>query len=124
MKVFYIVLVLALLLWKAYYAIQRGLSTYTQDRRDHDSLREYLLGNGATEQESLRPFLRHALQRTFLPLLSLWRLLLLLAFIGMLMGWLNDEQTVIGMLGWLIMLLAAVLVALLSVVLGYAWWKK
>jgi ABC-type iron transport system FetAB permease component len=62
------------LLWKGYYAGCRGWHTYRRDRREHDSLREYLLANGATRQQALRPFVRHALQRALLPLVRQWRL--------------------------------------------------
>ncbi len=124
MKEFFIVLVLALLLWKAYYALLRGVTTYAQDRRDHDSLREYLLGNGATEQESLRPFLRHAIQRTFLPLLTQWRLACILVLLALMIGWFSDQLTVSGMLGWLALMLIGVLAALFLAVVGFAWWKK
>ena len=54
MKVFYLLVVLSVLLWKAYYAWLRGVNAYAKDRRDHNSLFEYLLGNGA-----LRPLPAH-----------------------------------------------------------------
>ena len=72
MTIFLTILILALLSWKGYYAWKRGINTWRRDRREHDSLREYLLGNGATEREALRPFMVHALQRAFLPLLKQW----------------------------------------------------
>lgn len=82
MMTFYLIVLLAVLSWKGYYAWRRGVRTYRQDRRDHDSLREWLLGNGATQRQSLWPFYRHALQRAFRPLLSQWRLLLVLLLLG------------------------------------------
>ena len=70
----YLILLLAVVLWKGYYAWRRGWSTYCSDRKEHDSLREYLLGNGATPWQSLRPFVNHALVRAFKPLVLQWRL--------------------------------------------------
>ena len=79
----YLVLLLAVVAWKGYLACRHN------DRLMHDSLREYLLGNGATTWQSLWPFYRHALQRAFLPLLSMWRLWLLLLLLGVLVVWLT-----------------------------------
>ena len=70
MKLFYIIVILSVLFWKGYYAWARGIATYVKDRREHDSLREYFLGNGATESQALRPFLQHAIVRAFRPLLN------------------------------------------------------
>lgn len=79
----YLLLLLAVVLWKGYYAWQRGRKCYLQDRLHHDSLREYLLGNGATDWQSNLPFYRHALQRALLPLKSQWRLWLVLLLLGL-----------------------------------------
>ena len=54
----YLVLLLAVVAWKGYLACRRGMKTYHNDRLMHDSLREYLLGNGATTWQSLWPFYR------------------------------------------------------------------
>ena len=89
MMTFYIIVLLAVIAWKGYYALERGMKTYRKDRQQHDSLREYLLGNGATKRQSLWPFYRHALQRAFLPLLSQWRLLLILVLLGVIAVWLG-----------------------------------
>ena len=89
MKTFYIIVLVAALVWKGYYALKRGLKTWQHDRQQHDSLREYLLGNGATHGQSLWPFYRHALQRALLPLLSMWRLWLILLVLGVLVWWLD-----------------------------------
>jgi ABC-type iron transport system FetAB permease component len=70
----YLILLAALIFWKGHYAFLRAINSYRKDRLHHDSLREYLLANGATPWQSLWPFYRHALQRAFLPLLSQWRL--------------------------------------------------
>ena len=78
----YLTLLLAVLGWKGWLAWRRGLATYRRDRREHDSLREYLLGNGATEWQSLQPFRRHALSRALKPMLSQWRLWLVMALLG------------------------------------------
>lgn len=85
----YILILLAVLLWKGYYAWKRGMRTYRRDLHDHDSLFEYLLGNGATRSEALRPFIRHALIRAFKPLLGQWRLFLILVIMGLLVVLLN-----------------------------------
>ena len=87
MRTFYLLLLLAVVGWKGYYAWGRGVRTYRRDRREHDSLREYLLGNGATRWQSLWPYWRHALQRALLPMLSQWRLWLVMAVLGLL-AWL------------------------------------
>ena len=86
MTIFLTILILALLSWKGYYAWKRGINTWRRDRREHDSLREYLLGNGATEREALRPFMVHALQRAFLPLLKQWQVLAVLAILIVLLA--------------------------------------
>jgi ABC-type iron transport system FetAB permease component len=74
MLIAYLILLLAVVAWKGYYAWLRGRKTWLRDRRDHDSLREYLLANGATPWQSVRPFWRHALQRAFRPMLAQWKL--------------------------------------------------
>jgi hypothetical protein len=89
MMTFYIIVLLAVVLWKGSYAFERGVRTYRKDRQQHDSLRGYLLGNGASKRQSLWPFYRHALQRAFLPLLSQWRLLLVLVLLGVIAVWLG-----------------------------------
>lgn len=89
MSTFYVIVLLVVLAWKGYFALKRGIKTWRQDRRQHDSLREYLLGNGATEWQSIWPFYRHALQRALLPLLSMWRLWLILLVLGLLVWWLD-----------------------------------
>lgn len=78
----YLILLLAVVLWKGYYVWQRGWNTYCSDRKEHDSLREYLLGNGATPWQSQWPFIRHALVKASKPLLSQWRLWLALLALG------------------------------------------
>jgi hypothetical protein len=80
----YVILVLAVVLWKGYFAWKRGMRTYRRDLQEHDSLREYLLGNGASKRESVRPFVNHAVARALKPLCSQWRLLLILAVMGLL----------------------------------------
>ncbi len=80
----YLLLLLAIVLWKGFWAWKRGIRTYRKDRHDHDTLREYLLGNGATEWEAKRPFINHALVRALNPLLSQWRLFLFLVVLGVL----------------------------------------
>ena len=80
----YLLLLLTIVLWKGYWAWKRGRRTYLKDRQDHDSLREYLLGNGATVWEARRPFFNHALERALTPLLSQWRLFLFLVVLGVL----------------------------------------
>ena len=74
MTILLTILILALLSWKGYYAWKRGINTWRRDRQQHDSLREYLLANGATPFQSLWPFYRHALQRAFAPMAAQWRL--------------------------------------------------
>ena len=85
----YLLVLLAVVLWKGYYAWKRGLKTYRKDRHDHNSLYEYLLGNGATHAEAIRPFMHHALVRAFKPLLGQWRLFLLLFLLGLFVIWLS-----------------------------------
>ena len=79
-----VILVLAVVLWKGYFAWKRGMRTYRRDLQEHDSLREYLLGNGASKRESVRPFVNHAVARALKPLCSQWRLLLILVVMGLL----------------------------------------
>jgi hypothetical protein len=82
MMTLYIIILVAVLAWQGYYAWLRGSKTYRQDRQQHDSLREYLLGNGATKWQSLWPFWRHTLQRAFRPMLKKWQLWLVLLVLG------------------------------------------
>ena len=76
-----ILFVMVLLLRKAYYVWRRALVTFRNDRQEHSSLCEYLLGNGAKEWETYLPFLRHAAVRAFQPLLGQWQQLLALVAI-------------------------------------------
>ena len=84
MKTVYLILVLALLSWKGYHAWLRGRNAYLKDLEQYQSLREYLLGNGASEKEACRPFLKRALRRACQPLLKQWRLWAIVAAIGIL----------------------------------------
>ena len=86
MIIAYVILVLAVVLWKGYFAWKRGMRTYRRDLQEHDSLREYLLGNGASKRESVRPFVNHAVARALKPLCSQWRLLLILVVMGLLVA--------------------------------------
>ena len=65
MMTFLVIVVVAFIAWKGYFAVRRTVSSYQRDRQEHDSLREYLVANGATTFQSLWPFYRHALQRAF-----------------------------------------------------------
>ena len=80
MKIFLLVIILGLLSWKGYYVWRRGRKAWCYDRQHHDSLREYLLGNGATKYEAMQPFVRRALQRAFMPLIAQWRFWLVILF--------------------------------------------
>ena len=82
MITFYIIVLVAVLAWKGYYASLRAMHTYRQDRQQHDSLREYLLGNGAAQWQSLQPFYLHAAQRALQPMLKQWQLWLALLLLG------------------------------------------
>lgn len=108
----YLLVTLGVLLWKAYHAWLRGRRCYDSDRRAHDSLREYLLGNGATTRQSLHPFVRHAMQRAFRPLTSQWRLLVVLTVLALLVPLVSDGVALWLPLGLLAALLALVAAAL------------
>jgi len=84
MRIVCIIIIGVVLLWKGYHAGLRGWHTYRRDRREHDSLREYLLANGATTRQSLQPFLRHAAERALWPLIRQWRLWLLVTLMVLL----------------------------------------
>jgi hypothetical protein len=84
MMTLYLIILLGVLLRKGYHAYGRALRSYRQDLRDHDSLREYLLGNGATRWQSLQPFFRHAVERAFRPWVAQWRLWAALLAFGLL----------------------------------------
>ena len=84
MKAVYLILVLALLSWKGYYAWLRGRNAYQKDMVQYQSLREYLLGNGATDAEARKPFLKRALSRALMPMLKQWRLWAIVVVIGIL----------------------------------------
>ena len=84
MKLLYLIILIALVAWKGYYAWLRGRNSYRKDMEQYQSLREYLLGNGATEAEARRPFLKRALRRAYQPLLRQWRLWAVVAAVGLL----------------------------------------
>ena len=84
MKIVYIIMVLALLSWKGYYAWLRGRNFYLKDMEQYRSLWEYLLGNGATLSEARRPFLKRALRCALMPVVRQWRLWAIVAAIGIL----------------------------------------
>jgi hypothetical protein len=73
MKIVFIILLLAFLGWKGYHAWRRGRNSYLNDCERYQSLREYLLGNGATEYEARRPFLLRAIDRALRPMLKQWQ---------------------------------------------------
>ena len=116
MKTVYILAVLAVLVRKAWFAWLRGWTTYCSDRTEHDSLREYLLANGATDRQALRPFVRHAIERSFRPLTGQWRLLLILLVAALLAGLLADDMSVLQALLLLPAMLAGVLCATFAAV--------
>ena len=89
----YVILVMAVVIWKGYLAWKRGMRTYRRDLEEHDSLREYLLGNGASRRESLRPFVNHALERALKPLSAQWRLWLILVVLGLLVALFTKADT-------------------------------
>ena len=84
MKALYLILLLALVAWKGYHAWLRGYRQYLKDCEKYQSLREYLLGNGATEAEVRRPFMKRAFQKACRPLLRQWRLWALVVLAGLL----------------------------------------
>ena len=84
MKTAYLILLLALVGWKGYYAWLRGRRQWSQDMQQYQSLWEYLLGNGATLREARKPFIRRALSRAFVPMMKQWRLWAIVAVIGIL----------------------------------------
>ncbi len=84
MKTVLLILLVALLSWKGYRAWKRGRNTYMQERERYQTLWEYLVGNGATEAEARRPFLKRAAKRALLPLLRQWRFWLIVAVLLML----------------------------------------
>ena len=84
MKLLYLIILIALVAWKSYYAWLRGRNSYRKDMEQYQSLREYLLGNGATEAEARRPFLKRALRRAYQPLLRQWRLWAVVVAVGLL----------------------------------------
>jgi ABC-type iron transport system FetAB permease component len=84
MKTAYLILLLALVGWKGYYAWLRGRRQWSQDMQQYQSLWEYLLGNGATLREARKPFIRRALSRAFAPMMKQWRLWAIVAVIGIL----------------------------------------
>lgn len=81
----YVVLVLPFMLWKGWHAWRRARTTYQQDAAQHGSLREYLLGNGATSGQARRPFLRHAAERAWRPIARQWRFWLIVITLGALL---------------------------------------
>jgi hypothetical protein len=84
MKLLYLIILIALVAWKGYYAWLRGRNSYRKDMEQYQSLREYLLGNGSTEGGARRPFLKRALRRAYQPLLRQWRLWAVVAAVGLL----------------------------------------
>ncbi len=80
----YLLLLLIVILWKGYHATKRGIKAYRQDFAEYVSFYEYKLGNGASHRQACRPFLLHALDRAFSPIISQWRLFLLLLVLGIL----------------------------------------
>ncbi|MBE6260401.1 MAG: hypothetical protein E7107_06185 [Prevotella sp.] len=84
MKTLYLIILLGLVAWKGYQAFLRGRNAYRKDVEQYWSLREYLLGNGATEAEARQPFLPRALRRAYQPLMKQWRLWAIVAAVGLL----------------------------------------
>ena len=58
MKIFLLIIILALLSWKGFYAWRRGRNTYVKERQQYESLWEYLVANGATPAQARRPLMR------------------------------------------------------------------
>ena len=84
MKIVYIIMVLALLSWKGYYAWLRGRNSYLKDMEQYRSLWEFLLGNVATLSDASSPFLKRSLRRALMPMVRQWRLWAIVAAIGIL----------------------------------------
>ncbi len=90
----YILILIAVILWKGFFACKRGVKTYHSDCYEHESLYEYLLANGASEFKARQPFLKHAIERALKPLLVQWRLFLLLLALGILVFVLSSATNV------------------------------
>lgn len=78
----YIILLLAIALWKLYFVWRRGIRAYTRSMNDYSAFYEYQLGNGVPHDKARRPFVLYAFKKAFRPLLLQWRLFLLLAVLG------------------------------------------
>lgn len=62
--------VMTLLQAECLFVSRRGLTSYVLNRREHGSLNEYLLGNGAKDVQALKPFIAAAVRRAYAPVLS------------------------------------------------------
>ncbi len=84
MKTLYLIILLGLVAWKGWLAVDRGRRQWAQDMEQYRGLREYLLGNGATEREARRPFVKRALLCAVKPMAKQWRLWAIVAVVGVL----------------------------------------
>ena len=84
MKIVYLIILLALVGWKGYYAWLRGRRQWARDMQEYQSLWEYLLGNGDTLKEVRKLFIKRTLRRAFIPMLKQWRLWAIVATVGLL----------------------------------------
>ena len=84
MKTLYLIILLGLVAWKGWLAFARGRRQWMSDMAQYRSLREYLLGNGATMADARRPFVKRALLRAMKPMAKQWRLWAIVVVVGVL----------------------------------------
>jgi len=84
MKTVYLILLVALVGWKGYYAWLRGRKQWLQDQQQYQTLCEYLLGNGETCRQLRHLFLKRAVVRALKPLQKQWRLWAVVVAVGIL----------------------------------------
>lgn len=99
---------------------RRGLAVYAYNRKAHASMHDYLLGNGATAREALRPFVARAMQRALAPLWQKMRAtawaLLPLSLGGLLTAGMQPVDAVVAVAALTLALLCgSVLTVLLSI---------
>ena len=120
LNAFFFIPVMTMLQADTLFVCRKGLTAFVLNRREHDSLHEYLEGNGATPTEALKPFVARAIRRAYTPLLSQLLLVAVVFVPSLLVGMLISGISVWQSVAFVVLMLTAglcctVLALLLSI---------
>lgn len=120
-KASYFLPVMAVLQADALYLCRRGMTAFTMNLHRHGSLQEYLLANGVSQREALRPFYAQAVKRAMAPVLSQLLLVGAVFMPSLLAGMLLCGVEPLKAVAFLFLLMVTAICCSLLALLGSIW---